>query len=79
MYEVLLKIISPESYIEKTMSLCSFDGDTLTTYHSSLRFVGFRLPSIVTLSFTANECEMNPISNKLQTLKITNFCLCLFF
>jgi hypothetical protein len=73
MYEVLLIIISPESYIEKTISLCSFDGDTLTTYNSSLRFVGFRLPSIVTLSCTAKEYVVNPIITKLKILKIINF------
>ncbi len=73
MYEVLLIITSPESYIEKIMSLCSFDGDTLTTYNSSLRFIGFRLPSITTLSFTAKEYPKDPIRSKLKTVKIRNF------
>ena len=72
MYEVLLKIISPESYIEKIISLCSFDGVTLTTYNSSLRFIGLRLPSIVTLSCTAKEYAVDPIKNKLNILKIRN-------
>ena len=55
------------------MSLLSFDTGIVTMYSSSLRFAGFRFPSISTLSCTAKEFAANPIAAKLRMLKIINF------
>ena len=40
--------------MEKVTSVILLTASNLTTYNSSLRLNGFRLPSIVTLSFAAN-------------------------